>query len=88
MSGKENLLVKEACKVVKNNEVNPTWQTKSMTVKEVFYKGFRSKCGLLLLLFNFKSCIDSTPEHFLYLVMGKSSLSLFCYDRFRGHSEQ
>lgn len=73
---------------MKNNEVNPTWQTKSMTVKEAFIKALGANVGFFF-FFNFKSCIDSTPEHFLYLVMGeKNSLSLSCYERFRGHSAQ
>ena len=31
----------------------------------------------LLLLKFFKSCIDSTPEHFLYLVMGEKVVFLY-----------
>lgn len=44
----KNLLVLETRRncLVKNNEVNPTWQIKTMKVKEAFYKGFRRKFGV------------------------------------------
>ena len=49
-----------------------------MKVKEAFYKGFRRKFGVFFLLLKFfKSCIDSTPEHFLYLVMGEKVVFLY-----------
>lgn len=48
-----------------------------MKVKEAFYKGFRSKVGMVFFLKIFKSCIDSTPEHFLYLVMGEKIVFLY-----------